>query len=64
MKKHLELEARCEVPVAERIARRAHGHWEADGYPEGADLRHWLRAEAELPGKMDSALFDESPEHL
>jgi hypothetical protein len=30
-----------------RIAERAHRHWEVEGQPEGRDVEHWLRAEAE-----------------
>jgi hypothetical protein len=30
-----------------RIAERAHELWEAEGHPEGQDVEHWLRAEAE-----------------
>lgn len=49
------------VPLLDRMARGTHaGHatqpiairaysiWEAEGRPEGAALRHWLQAEAEL----------------
>lgn len=32
-----------------RIQERAHAHWETEGRPEGRDLDHWLRAEAEEP---------------
>lgn len=35
-------------PSLERIAQLAHSYWEAEGRPEGKDLQHWLRAEAEL----------------
>lgn len=31
----------------QRIAERAHGLWEKEGRPEGQDIEHWLRAEAE-----------------
>lgn len=31
-----------------RIAARAYGLWENEGYVHGRDLDHWLRAEAEI----------------
>jgi len=33
------------------ISRRAYELWEAEGRPEGCDLRHWLQAEQELSGR-------------
>jgi hypothetical protein len=30
-----------------RVAERAHGIWETEGRPDGRDIEHWLRAEAE-----------------
>lgn len=30
-----------------RVAERAHGIWETEERPDGQDLEHWLRAEAE-----------------
>jgi hypothetical protein len=30
------------------IARRAYAIWEREGRPNGGELDHWLRAEAEL----------------
>lgn len=30
------------------ISRRAYELWEAEGRPEGCDMRHWLQAEQEL----------------
>lgn len=35
----------------EQIRRRAYEIWEAEGRPEGADLRHWLQACDELAGE-------------
>jgi hypothetical protein len=32
----------------ELIGRRAYQLWEAEGRPEGGDLRHWLRASEEV----------------
>jgi hypothetical protein len=36
---------------AEDISRRAYEIWEAEGRPEGCDLRHWLQAEQELSAR-------------
>jgi hypothetical protein len=48
---------------AEDIARRAYELWEAEGRPEGSDLRHWLQAEQELSArKTGSAGRDGSNE--
>jgi hypothetical protein len=62
--KHPEQEVQNETPLAERIARCAHALWEAEGCPEGADVRHWLQAEAEVLGEMNPAPSGESPEPL
>ncbi|WP_458387104.1 DUF2934 domain-containing protein [Rhizobium pisi] len=35
----------------EQIRRRAYEIWEAEGRPEGAELRHWLQASDELAGE-------------
>lgn len=35
-------------PSHEEIARRAYEIYLAEGRPEGRDLEHWARAEAEL----------------
>ncbi|MBY4627828.1 DUF2934 domain-containing protein [Rhizobium croatiense] len=35
----------------EQIRRRAYEIWEAEGRPEGADLRHWMQACDELAGE-------------
>jgi Protein of unknown function (DUF2934) len=32
----------------ERIRERAHAIWDKEGRPEGKELEHWLRAEAEI----------------
>lgn len=34
------------------IAERAYEIWEQEGCPEGRDQEHWLRAEAEITGKL------------
>jgi Protein of unknown function (DUF2934) len=36
------------VPTHDEIALRAWGYYEKDGYADGHDLEHWLRAEAEM----------------
>jgi Protein of unknown function (DUF2934) len=35
-------------PSHEKITARAKEFWENDGRPEGRELEHWLKAEAEL----------------
>jgi hypothetical protein len=40
--------------AAQAIAVRAYRIWEAEGRPEGAALRHWLQAEAELAQPVSS----------
>ncbi|PDT34197.1 hypothetical protein CO671_22485 [Rhizobium sp. M10] len=43
----------------EQIRRRAYEIWEAEGRPEGADLRHWMQACDELAGEdEDETLQD------
>jgi hypothetical protein len=34
----------------ETIARRPYQLWEREGWPEGRDVDHWLRAERNLSG--------------
>jgi hypothetical protein len=36
------------MPDEERIRRRAHEIWEADGRPEGRHEEHWARARREV----------------
>lgn len=43
-----EANGRGSPPLADEIARRAYAYWQAEGSPEGADMRFWLRAEAEI----------------
>jgi hypothetical protein len=35
-------------PTHDEIARRAYAIFEQEGRPEGRELEHWLRAEAQL----------------
>lgn len=35
----------------EQIRRRAYEIWEAEGRPEGSDLRHWMQACDDLAGE-------------
>lgn len=35
-------------PAHDEIARRAYAIFEQEGRPEGRDMEHWLRAEAQL----------------
>jgi Protein of unknown function (DUF2934) len=37
------------------ISKRAHFFWELEGRPNGRDLDHWLRAEAEFAAYTESA---------
>ena len=50
MKKHPPVqEIRASpLPLAEEIAKLAYSYWQAEGSPEGSDMRYWLRAEAEV----------------
>ena len=36
------------IELAEEISRLAHSFWEEERRPEGEELRHWHRAEAEV----------------
>lgn len=36
------------LQLEEEISRVAHSYWEEEGRPEGEELRHWHKAEAEL----------------
>ena len=37
-----------ESPASTEIAARAHEIWLAEGCPEGRDVEHWLKAEAQI----------------
>ncbi len=44
--------------IHDKVRRRAFEIWEAEGRPEGRDVEHWLRAEAEcaaVPAKAVAA---------
>ncbi|MBB2673678.1 UNVERIFIED_ORG: hypothetical protein GGE44_003247 [Rhizobium esperanzae] len=43
----------------EQIRRRAYEIWEAEGRPEGADLRHWMQARDELAGEDEDATLQD-----
>jgi hypothetical protein len=47
------------LPLAEEIAKLAYSYWEADGCPDGSDMRFWLRAEAEVLAARGMPLPDE-----
>ena len=47
------------VSLAEEIAKLAYSYWEADGCPEGSDMRYWLRAESEVLAARGLPLPDE-----
>lgn len=38
----------------ERIRRRAYEIWVSEGHPDGKDMEHWIRAEAEIAGSANS----------
>jgi hypothetical protein len=38
-----------------RIRERAYAIWEAEGRPEGKEVEHWLRAEAEVAAEERDA---------
>jgi hypothetical protein len=40
------------------IRQRAYALWEQDGHPQGRDLEHWLRAEAEISGEVPAGVGD------
>jgi Protein of unknown function (DUF2934) len=42
----------------EAIRQRAHALWQKEGRPDGRDLEHWLRAEAEISGKKYAGVTD------
>ncbi len=47
------------LSLAEEIAKLAYSYWEADGCPEGSDMRYWLRAESEVLAARGLPLPDE-----
>ena len=42
----------------EAIRGRAYALWQQDGRPEGKDLDHWLRAEAEVANERHVGVID------
>lgn len=44
-----------------QIGKRAYQIWEEEGRPEGRDVEHWLRAEAELQAATSSMRGDDAP---
>jgi hypothetical protein len=47
------------LSFAEEIAKLAYSYWQADGCPEGSDMRYWLRAESEVLAARGLPLPDE-----
>lgn len=47
------------LSLAGEIAKLAYSYWEADGCPEGSDMRYWLRAESEVLAARGLPLPDE-----
>jgi Protein of unknown function (DUF2934) len=50
--------------IRARIERRAYELWEAEGRPQGRELEHWLRAEAELKGHVPAPFKPKPPAPL
>ena len=53
-------------PTDEAIRDRSYYIWEREGFPEGKDLEHWLRAKAELEAELEAhqraaSVLDGSP---
>jgi hypothetical protein len=43
------------------IRERAYVIWEREGRPHGRELEHWLQAESELAGLVETPLRPKSP---
>lgn len=43
-----------------QIEQRAYEIWQSEGRPEGCDVDHWLRAEAEITSSQCAATNKES----
>jgi|JI9StandDraft_2_1071091.scaffolds.fasta_scaffold1049218_2 hypothetical protein len=43
-------------PPESEIAARAYFYWIEEGCPDGAEWRHWLRAEVDLIAEMENRL--------
>jgi Protein of unknown function (DUF2934) len=41
-----EIVQRMEIETQEQIRELAYRIWQAEGYPHGSDVQHWLKAEA------------------
>lgn len=54
----LEAEAR-RIRNEQHIRERAYALWEEEGRPEGRDVTHWLRAEAELAADKSLGVTDD-----
>lgn len=48
----------------DRVRKRAHDIWEAEGRPEGREYSHWLRARTEINEEDAAAASAGSPAHL
>ena len=49
-------EVEVEAKHHTEISQRAHSFWELEGRPNGRDLDHWLRAEAEFNAIQNSPI--------
>ena len=47
-------------PSDEAIRERSYYIWEREGFPEGKDLEHWLRAKAELEAEEETHWRDKA----
>jgi hypothetical protein len=47
--------------TVEKVRQRAFEIWEAEGRPEGRDVEHWTRAEAEVNGGHAPAAAEAPP---
>lgn len=45
-----------QLPIRERIEKRAYAKWCAAGFPPGRDLEYWLEAEQEILESIDRGL--------
>ncbi|MBI5683496.1 MAG: DUF2934 domain-containing protein [Verrucomicrobia bacterium] len=56
--------AQTDDPSAGEIAALAYQIWEQEGRPQGRDLEHWAKAEAQLKAARRQTLSSSSKEQL
>ena len=54
----VDRESRMPDAREEATRQRAYALWEREGRPDGKNLEHWLRAEAEISGKKYAGVTD------